>query len=175
MTNVLTGLQAFAEAWEGIATKLLQGRPPWDFSKAPTGGAAKIVDIEFAAMFVTAANRAVGNNGIFEQASFAKDCAKAELKPHRRTLNSLSAVQRDRLKRRVNQYVSADMDVMIEFGLFEKTEDQNVYRLTKQGEEIYGDLKTTSIDDLLSRSNGKPASQQIGNGSAGRDHHEIGA
>jgi hypothetical protein len=124
-------------------------------------------------MFVTAANRAVKNNGLFERASFAKAFAEAELKPHKLKLSKLTPAQRDRQKRRINQYIAADMDVMIEFGLFEKLEDdQSGYRLTEEGEEIYEYLKTTSVDDFLSRSNGEHVSIKTGNGVAGRSDLE---
>ena len=84
MTSVLEGLLGFAVAWEGIATELLATKKKWDFSKAPKGGAAKLTSIEFGGLFVTVANRAIQNEGLFERKptnDLTRDVRSAPLRP----------------------------------------------------------------------------------------------
>jgi len=84
VTSVLEGLLGFAVAWEGIATELLATKKKWDFSKAPKGGAAKLTSIEFGGLFVTVANRAIQNEGLFERKptnDLTRDVRSAPLRP----------------------------------------------------------------------------------------------
>jgi hypothetical protein len=116
-------------------------------------------------MFVTAANRALNNNGLFERAPFAKAYAKAELKPHSRTVNSLSSHERDRQKRRINQAITSDMDAMVEFDLFATTDKKYVYRITDEGERIYEQLQNTPVaPGNLSHADGKLTDRERGHG-----------
>src|SRR6516164_273674 len=120
MITLLKARLAFAAAWELIAKDLLAQKEAWNFSKAPKGGHAKIVSNEFAAMFVNAAGLASHNGRLFDRVSFARDYAKAELRPYGRTVSSLSPLERHNQKRRIAQAISAFIRVMVEFGLFEE-------------------------------------------------------
>jgi hypothetical protein len=146
VSNVVQGLIEFSEAWGTIATELLATKEPWDFSKAPKGGAAKIVSLEFAGFFITVAKRALDHKErLFERRPFVNAYARAELVPHRRKFSSLKSVERIKLKRRIQSLVAADVAVMVEYGLFETTTQNYVYKITTKGAEIYEQLENTQL------------------------------
>jgi hypothetical protein len=174
--SVLSGLDAFARAWEAVSAELLATKEPWNFAKkAPKGATAKIVQIETAAMFVTVANRAL-NTRLFERSSLTGVYLDGELSPHRMTSDKLTPRARELAVKRINKAITDYLKAFVHFGLFEATEKKHVYRLTNLGVSYYERLATESIRVGGHDSAGefdRPSAERIGVVSAGGSHSPV--
>jgi hypothetical protein len=109
----------------------------------------------------------------FYQGTFAKAYAKAEPRPHIRTVNSLSSAERDRQKRCINQVVSSDMEVMVECAPSGRPKKKYVYRITEKGEDLYEYLQTTPIAAILGNSDVQLVRSKHGDGLASGGHPQM--
>ncbi len=137
MARPIDGLFAFARAWTEIARELLASQEPWDFGKfgSPKGPPRSIVQLETGAFFATVASRAL-EHGEVVKGSIARDWAQGEGEPFGISLNALDPKVRDKMLKRTAIMVQREMEVLIEYGLFELRPNKH-YRLTKYGTEIY--------------------------------------
>jgi hypothetical protein len=136
--NFLTGFMEFAGAWVEICSELLKNKQPWKFEvRAPKGPTRKIIYIATAALFVTAAKRAMANNRLFEGASLVEPYLAGELQPHGLAVSALSEEAKRKAVMRIRKIIADDMAVLVFFGLFEETEKRKAYRLTDVGVGYY--------------------------------------
>jgi hypothetical protein len=175
VVSVLTGLSRFGESWEAMACEFLDSQEPWDFSaKAPKGPIAKIVTVEIGGMFVTLANRVLQTK-LFDRSSLTEDYIAAELRPHRRKIEDLTPLGREKAVKRVNKAISDDMKVLVAFGLFANTEKKNVYRLTDLGVSCYERLanEEIAVDEDPAGDSYLPGNDGGRMGAAGGSHSQV--
>jgi hypothetical protein len=157
MRDVLGGLSEFCTIWVGVCVELIkefvselpeEAKPNFN-RKSPVSPCSLLPQIEMAALFVTAANRAIQHEGgVFEVDDFAPVYLDADLHVHGWKVSDLTPSGRDRQVKRINTALRRDMSVLVSFKLFDEVRKGKVYKLTKRGEEIFARFKPESSSNF---------------------------